>query len=248
MKTKSKLFRKKVNAPRSSSKLPFKRRKNMLNKKSAILSIFFILMLAATFVFADDQLNITQTGVAGGSITNQSFRGFILRLQWISASNTTQLKMTVGALPGPSTSDIRPQDSKVFLVNSKTRISINGRVAGPKELKIADPVTVEYGASTGGYLLASKVSVKRPTEQNLVTMNCKIEEIVLSGMNYIFVMESLGGTSTYYYDLIVTPDSKLIRNGKPAHPSEFQPHDVGTASFYMDNLKIVTFVALSPHN
>ncbi len=205
----------------------------MLNK--SVLSVFFILMLAAIFAFSGDQLSNAQGGVAG--INPAVYQGYIVRLQWFSASTAVQLKMTVKSLL-PS-----PDATQVFMVNTQTLININGRLAGPKELAIGDVVTVTYDQN----YTASKVAVKRPGSGNVVKMSCKIEEIRFTGPNYVFVMEKQGGEE-YYYDLIVTQNSRLIRNGKPADASEFQIGDVGTANFYMDSLKIVSFISISTHN
>jgi hypothetical protein len=143
--------------------------------------------------------------------------------------------MTVKSpLPSPSAT------TEVFIVNAQTLININGRLAGPKELAIGDVVTVNYDQNK----IASKVSVKRPGSGNIVKMACKIEEIRFSGPSYVFVMEKLGDEE-YYYELIVTRNSKLMRNGKFADASEFQLGDVGTANFYVDSLKIVSFIAIS---
>ena len=206
----------------------------MLNK--SVLSVFFILMLAAIFGFSGDQLNNAQGGVAGINPASV-YQGYIVRLQWFSTGTAVQLRMTVKSLL-PS-----PDAAQVFIVNTQTLININGRLVGPKELMIGDVVTVTHDQN----YIASIVSVKRPGPGNVVKMSCKIEEIRFSGPNYVFVMEKLGGEE-YYYDLIVTPNSKLMRNGKLADASEFQSGDVGTANFYMDSLKIVSFIAVSTHN
>jgi len=228
----SNLFREKVNIRWLSSALPFKRRKIMLNK--SVLSVFFIFMLAATFGFSGDQLNNAQ-GEAAGINPASLYQGYIVRLQWVTTGTAVQLKMTVKSfLPNPS------PNGQVFMVNTQTLININGRLAGPKELVIGDVVTVTYDQN----YIASKVTVRRPGTGNIVRMSCKIEEIRFSGPYYVFVMEKMGGEE-YYYDLIVTRNSKLIRNGKPADASEFQPGDVGTANFYFDSLKIVSFISIS---
>lgn len=226
----SNLFREKVNIRWASSDIAIqKEKKIMLNKTFSILGVFFILMLAATLCSADDQLN-----APGVNTTNLVYQGYIVRLDWYSSVGV-QLKMTVKSqLPSPSNT------TGVFIVNTQTLIIINGRLAGPKELAIGDVVTVNYDQS----YIASKVSVRRPGPGNVVKMACKIEEIRFSGPSYVFVMESLPSPG-YYYELIVTPNSRLVRNGRPADPSEFQIDDVGTAHYYMDNLKIVSFVAIS---
>lgn len=199
----------------------------MLNKTFSVVSVFFILMLA-TFAFADDQLS-----APGVNTTNLVFQGYIVRLDWFS-SYGVQLKMTVKPqVPSPTTPG-------VFIVNAQTLINIDGRLAGPKELAIGDLVTVNYDQN----YIASKVSVKRPGTKNIIRMACKIEEIKFSGPSYVFVMESLPNPG-YYYELIVAPNSKLFRNGKPADPSEFQVDDIGTAQYYVQNLKIVSFVAVT---
>jgi hypothetical protein len=199
----------------------------MLNKTFSVLGVFFILMLAATFSFANDQL----TGEAGVNSTALTFKGYIAKLEWFT-SRVTQLRMTVKNQHGVL---------QRFIVNTETRIDINGRIAGPKELNVGDNVVVVYGTT----IVASKVSVKKPALGNVVKMACKIEEIKFDGSGYIFVMESLSGVA-YYYELIVTPESKLWRNGKLSDPSEFQVGDAGSARFYLDNLKIISFVAISP--
>ena len=201
----------------------------MLHKTFSILSVLFILMLAATLTFANDQLN---GGVAGINSTAATFTGYIVRLQWYSFG-VTQLRMVVRS---------QPVTLQRFIVNSDTKIDINGQLAGPRELSVGDVVTVVYGQNN----LASKVSVRRPTPTNVIKMNCKIEEIRLSGASYVFVMESMT-SSAHYYELIVTKDSKLVRNGRLADPSEFQVGDTGTARFYLENLKILSFVTISPN-
>lgn len=201
----------------------------MFNRASLILSVFFILMLAASMSFAGDQL---KGEVAGINSTAVTFKGYIVKLEWYTAG-TTQLRMTAKSPHGIL---------QVFVVNSLTRIDINGRIAGPKELNVGDVVNVTYGQNN----VASQVSVKRPGPGNVVKMNCKIEEIRISGPYYIFVMESLGSTA-YYYELTITPDSKLWRDGRPADPSEFQIGDVGTARFYLSDLKVLSFISISPH-
>lgn len=199
----------------------------MLNKAFSILSVLFILMLASTFGYADDQLN----GEAGINSTAATYSGYIVKLQWYSAK-VTQLRMI-----------IKSQQARldVFVVNSDTKIDINGRLAGPKELAVGDMVKVIADSNK----FALTVSVKRPSPGPVVKMNCKIEEIKSSGSNLVFVMESTSGTQ-YYYELNVTPKSKLYRNGRLADPSEFQINDVGTVRFYIDNLNIVSFIAISP--
>jgi hypothetical protein len=157
----------------------------------------------------------------------------------VSTGTAVQLKMTVKSLhPTPSPTGA----TQVFMVNAQTLININGRLAGPKELVIGDVVTVTHDQN----YVASKVSVNRPTPGNAVRMSCKIEEIRFSGPNYVFVMEKMGGEE--YYDLIVTRNSKLYRNGKPADASEFQIGDIGTAVYYVDSLKIVSFISIGIHN
>lgn len=223
-----KLIREKVNIRWASSDTATKKEKKiMLNKTLSVLSVFFILMLAATSGFANDQL----TGEAGLNSTALTFRGFIVRLQWYQ-DGAAQLRMTAKSQHGVL---------QVFVLNTLTRIDINGRIAGPKELTVGDNVTVVYGANS----VASKVSVRKPTPGNTMKLACKIEEIKFNGPNYIFVMESLSGVA-YYYELTVTPDSKLWRNGKPADPSEFQVGDAGSATFYVNNLNIISFVSISP--
>jgi hypothetical protein len=200
----------------------------MLNKTFSILSVLFIVMLAATMTFSNDQLN---AGAAGMNTTAATLNGYIVRLEWYSAG-VTQLRMVV-----------KTQHATLqrFIVNSDTKIDINGRLAGPRELSIGDVVTVSYGQNS----LAIKVSVRRPAPSNVIKMACKIQQIRVTGTSYVFVVQPMSG-SAHFYELVVTPDSKLWRNGKLADASEFQIGDNGSVSFYLDSLKIVNFIAISP--
>ena len=201
----------------------------MLNKAFSILSVLSILMLAVTFSYADNQLK----GEAGINSTAVTYSGYIVKLQWYSAQ-VPQLKMV-----------IKSQQARlnVFVVTTETRIDINGRLAGPKEMAVGDIVRVTADSN----MIATRVSVKRLSPGNVMKMTCKIEEIKSSASNFVFVMESTSG-SQYYFELNVTAESKLYRNGRLAHPSEFQINDIGTVRFYLDNLNIVSFVAISPQS
>ncbi|HEY7162189.1 MAG TPA: hypothetical protein VH815_13065 [Acidobacteriota bacterium] len=198
----------------------------MLKKIFSVVGVFFILMLAATFGFTNDQL----TGEAGITSSALKSSGYIVRLDWFT-SGVTQLKMTVKSQHGTL---------QLFIVNTQTRIDINGRIAGPKELNVGDIVTVISNANN----VATKISVKKPTPANALKIAGKIDEIRTNASNYVFVIESLSNVGSYY-ELVVTPDSQLWRNGRAADPSEFQVGDVGTATFHLNDLKIISFISIS---
>jgi hypothetical protein len=200
----------------------------MLNKAISILGVLFMLMMTATMTFANDQLT---GGAAGANTTASTFNGYIVRLEWFSPS-VTQLRMVVKS---------KQAMLQKFIVNSETRIDINGRLAGPTELSIGDVVSISYGQNN----IATKVSVKRPAPANVIQMAVRIQEIRVSGPSYVFVMQSMSGAA-HFYELIVTSQSQLWRNGKLSDPSEFVVGDSGTVRFYLDTLKIVNFIAISP--
>ncbi|HEY7162190.1 MAG TPA: hypothetical protein VH815_13070, partial [Acidobacteriota bacterium] len=65
--------------------------------KKSIVSVFFILMLAVTFGFSGDQQSNAQ-GAAAGINPASEYKGYIVKLQWLSTGTAVQLKMTVKSL------------------------------------------------------------------------------------------------------------------------------------------------------